>query len=82
MEWIALYDNAGGRDESEEISGYLTVALLADLFGVLPERVAKDVLKFRKRISRAVAIAAIDPDENGLEHRSVGCFALRWAGLS
>ena len=51
VEWIALNDNAGDGDESKQISGYLTVALLADLFGVLQERIAKDVLTFRKGIS-------------------------------
>lgn len=48
VQWIALSDNPGS-DEPEQMTGYITVALLADLFGVPPERVAKDVLKFRTK---------------------------------
>lgn len=48
VEHIALNDDPTELDESV-VSATLTVGLLADLFGVDPERVAKDVIRFRKK---------------------------------
>lgn len=48
VEWIALNDEAGSN-EPDQIIGYLSVALLADLFGIHPDKVAKDVLKYREK---------------------------------
>lgn len=60
VEWIALNDNAGGDDPRtcrtdgeaqramrENIAGYVSTLLLADLFGADPALVAHDI--FRKR---------------------------------
>lgn len=47
VQWIALNDNPG-ENEPEEMNGYVSVALLADLFGIHPERVVKDVLAYRQ----------------------------------
>lgn len=45
--WIALNDNAGENLSAEELSGTISVLLLADLFGKDPEKVAKDVIAYR-----------------------------------
>ncbi len=47
VRWIAWNDNPGDNESEEILAGYPSVALLADLFGVTPERVAKDICKFR-----------------------------------
>jgi hypothetical protein len=44
--WIALNDETGETDV-EQVKGFISVLLLADLFDVPPEKVAADVLKFR-----------------------------------
>lgn len=49
VEWIALNDNAGAAELPETLEGYLTVALVADLFGVDLKRVAEDIANFRER---------------------------------
>lgn len=54
VEWIALNDNAGedrpGNEDAEEnVAGYISTCLLADLFGVEPKRVAKDVMRMRDK---------------------------------
>jgi len=48
IRWIARNDNAGDNDDVETIAGYISVLLLADLFGKDPGTVAKDVIKFRE----------------------------------
>jgi hypothetical protein len=50
--WIAFNDNSGedGPDNpaaEENIKGYISVALLAELFGVQPSKVAREVLHIR-----------------------------------
>lgn len=47
VEWIATNDSPGDAEFEEALRGYLTVALVADLFGVSCERVAKDVAALR-----------------------------------
>lgn len=47
VEWIALNDEAGSSD-AEDVAGYISTLLLADLFGVEPERVARDVVRYRE----------------------------------
>jgi len=47
VEWIALNDNAGNGDTEEEIAGYISTALVADIFDISTERVASDVAKHR-----------------------------------
>jgi len=46
--WIALNDNAGDDEDVETLSGYISVALAADIFGVPAIKLAKDVKKARK----------------------------------
>jgi hypothetical protein len=48
IEHIALNDDPTELDESA-VAGSISVGLLADLFGVEVERVAKDVVRFRKK---------------------------------
>lgn len=45
--WIAGEDNPGDDDDVETIAGYLTVALVGDLFGKSSARVAADVFATR-----------------------------------
>jgi hypothetical protein len=47
--WIALNDNLGDDEAEDVLRGYLTVVMVADLFGVEPDRVAADVAKYRKK---------------------------------
>lgn len=49
VEWIALNDDVACDDDEEAIAGYVTVCLLADLFDITTERVARDVLRVRRR---------------------------------
>lgn len=51
VQWIADNDNAGDpeRLDAEDIAGYISTLLLADLFGVMPSRVAGDVVKIREK---------------------------------
>ena len=46
--WIARNDNAGNGDGVAEIAEYVTVLLLADLFGKTEAAVAADVFKARE----------------------------------
>lgn len=47
--WIALNDEPEEMDQ-ESVKGYISVLLLADLFGKEPEDVAVDVLSYRKKL--------------------------------
>lgn len=51
IEWIACNDNDGAPEpyDVEDISGYISVGLLAVLFDTEPDAVARDVVKFRKK---------------------------------
>lgn len=49
VEWIALNDAAGDDEPAEQMTGYISVALLADLFGKDAENVAKDVYAYRQK---------------------------------
>lgn len=51
VEWIALNDENGGPEalDPEMVRSYVSVALLSDLFGVESERIAKDVIRYRKK---------------------------------
>lgn len=48
VQWIALNDNAGEKDTVEDTAGYLTVALVADLFGKDTTEIARKVVYWRK----------------------------------
>jgi hypothetical protein len=45
--WIALNDSAGDDEGEETVAGYLTVVLVADIFGVPAATVAREVLDYR-----------------------------------
>lgn len=47
VRWIAMNDNAGSKDTAQEIAGYTTTKLLADLFGKHEESVALDISQAR-----------------------------------
>lgn len=54
--WIAVNDNPGdpmyqdsAPDGPDEIAGYVSTLLVADLFGADPELVAKDVDRVRRK---------------------------------
>lgn len=49
VEWIALNDNTGGGERADEIASYVSTLLVADLFGVEPEKVGKDIERARVR---------------------------------
>jgi len=51
--WIARNDNAGNGDAFADICGYISVLLLADLFGKDENIVAADVLAFRQKLAAA-----------------------------
>ena len=46
--WIAMNDETGSGHSAEDIAGYVSTLLLADLFNVEPEKVASDVASFRR----------------------------------
>lgn len=52
--WIAVNESDGSEDRLQpEVVAYLVPSLLlADLFGVEPERVGEDIVRYRKRASR------------------------------
>ena len=47
IRWIAYNDNPGEDEAAHEMAGYLTVLLVADLFGAKPYSVAVDVQRTR-----------------------------------
>lgn len=54
VEWIAMNDNVGddgpGEPDAERnVAGYISTGLLAALFDVEPARVARDVMRIRRR---------------------------------
>lgn len=55
--WIALNDEVGSEDalNEEVVASYISSALLADLFGVLPQRVARDVIRYRRQQAKEAA---------------------------
>ena len=52
--WIARNDEPTEGDAAT-IAGLISTLLLADLFHVDPERVARDVLRERKKVTRGAA---------------------------
>jgi hypothetical protein len=47
--WVAENDNAGNGDSLDDIAGYVTTLLLADLFGKDSKDVARDIHEYRTR---------------------------------
>ncbi|QDF14273.1 hypothetical protein vBDshSR4C_025 [Dinoroseobacter phage vB_DshS-R4C] len=55
VRWIAHEDNPGGGDSADDIAGYLTAHLVADLFGVAStDLVAQDVARERRKAGLVV----------------------------
>ncbi len=52
--WVAENDAAGEEDalDADSVSGLTTTCLVADLFGVEPEKVAKAVVRYRQRTQK------------------------------
>jgi fructose-1,6-bisphosphatase len=48
--WIAHNDNAGNDDSEEDVAGYVTVGLVADLFGKTDAEVAAAVMRIRRKL--------------------------------
>lgn len=53
--WIALNDDPAdpGAENVETVAGYISTSLVADLFGVEREKVARAVIRRRKSERRA-----------------------------
>lgn len=49
VEWIAFNDAAGDEASEEEVAGFVSTLLVADVFNKQPQKVAKDILRFRKK---------------------------------
>ena len=49
VQWIADEDEAGSDDarNMEEVAGYVSTLLLADLFGKPPAEVASEIVRYR-----------------------------------
>lgn len=48
VKWIADMDNSGSGDNLEEVSGYVTVVMLAHCYNLKCMQVAEDVMAYRK----------------------------------
>lgn len=55
VDWIAQNDSAGDCDACEEpvVAAYPTTVLVADIFGLDAQRVARDVVRRRRQLERA-----------------------------
>lgn len=53
VEWIALNDSAGDDADAYTLTGYLSVQLVADVFGRDEGIVAEDVFTYRQRHAEA-----------------------------
>lgn len=51
VQWIAVNDEPTDRDP-EDIAYYISTVLISDIFGVTPERVARDVVRARERMDK------------------------------
>lgn len=52
--WIARNDNAGNGDSLEDVCGYVSVLLLADLFGKTEQQVGADIFQYRQDHAESV----------------------------
>mgnify|MGYP007049926759 CR=1 FL=1 len=50
IEWIAQNDNSGNGDSEEEIAGYVSTALIADLFNKDQNILAKKIANKRQEL--------------------------------
>lgn len=51
IQWIADFDNSGDAELPDVLAGYLTVNLVADLFGKNPQIVGCDVFDLRPTVA-------------------------------
>lgn len=54
VEWISTEFESGNGDSEEAISEYTVTALIADLFNVPVQRIARDVYRYRDKNGFAV----------------------------
>ena len=47
--WIALNDSPADKATAETVAGYVSVALVADIYGKEQDRVAQDVANYREK---------------------------------
>lgn len=59
--FIALEDDPAAGPNADEIVDYITTALVADMFGVDVDRVARDVAKVRRK--QGVGLDKADSEE-------------------
>lgn len=52
VDWIARNDALGDDEGVEELRGYISVVLIADIFGADAVRVATDVKRLRDKIEK------------------------------
>jgi hypothetical protein len=54
IKWIAVNDESGSGDSLKEISHYISVCLIADIFEISVEEVAVDVVRVRRKLKLPV----------------------------
>lgn len=52
VEWIALNDNPADHEDVDAVAGYISTILVADLFGIEAEKVARKVVAYRERAGK------------------------------
>lgn len=52
IEYIALNDAPGDEPDVEEMTGFISVGLVSEIFDVPQEKVAQDVWNYRKKEAR------------------------------
>lgn len=57
IEWIALNDSPADEPSENELIGFISVALVSDLFGVPQEKTAAAVFQYRENLKRKTAAA-------------------------
>ena len=55
VHWIAENDNSAEDDDASKTACYMTVHLVADMFGLDDDRVARDVVRVRRDWTKGVA---------------------------
>lgn len=54
VQWIADNDSPADRVEAEVVQGYISVALVSDIYGKDQAEVARDVVAIRARAANSV----------------------------
>lgn len=63
IQWIADEDNMGDDDPPDVLGGYVSVALVADIYGKDQDEVAKDVYKLRHPSALKRAFDVLLPEQ-------------------